>query len=69
MSDFADLASDREELDRQLALRAAALHADNLVAGGQCHNCDASIPPGHRFCDADCRDDWQRRLLAEKQRP
>ena len=58
MSDFADLASDREELDRQLALRAVALHADNLHCVGVCHNCEASVPPGHRFCDADCRDDW-----------
>ena len=28
---------------------------------GCCYNCDALVPDGHRFCDTDCRDDWQRR--------
>lgn len=64
MSDFADIASDREELDRTLALRAAHNHAPDLSAIGQCHNCQASVPEGVRFCDCDCRNDYDTRKRA-----
>lgn len=59
MADDIDRAQDREMLDRVLAIQAAAVPA--LTAVGVCHNCDASVPPGAKFCDIDCRDDWQKR--------
>ena len=68
MSDFADLASEREELDRALALRAAFRHEQPLPAIGQCHNCQASLPQGVRFCDCDCRNDYDARQRAERLR-
>lgn len=26
---------------------------------GHCLNCKEPLAPGVKFCDADCRDDWQ----------
>lgn len=30
---------------------------------GKCYNCGEKLPAfsGQRFCDADCRDDWEKR--------
>lgn len=66
MSDFADLASEREELDRDLALKAAHNHAPALSATGYCHNCEAPLPEGLRFCDCDCRNDYDSRQRAAR---
>lgn len=38
-----------------------------LIATGRCHNCDETLPPAHLFCDADCRDDYEK-VQAAKQR-
>lgn len=64
--DFSDHATLQEEWMRELALKRAANHAPALPAVGACHWCDASVPDGHRFCDCDCRDmfDKQARLDA-----
>ena len=64
--DFSDHATRQEELMRELALRKATNHAPALMATGECHWCSGSLPPGHRFCDKDCRDmfDKQARLDA-----
>lgn len=66
--DFADIAAEREALDRDIALRAAHSHAPDLPATGYCHNCDASLPHGVRFCDCDCRNDYDARKRAERLR-
>ena len=58
--DFADNASHQEELMRELALRKATNHAPMLMATGECHWCWDCVPPGHRFCDKDCRDMYDR---------
>ncbi len=41
--------------------RAPQLHAD-----GRCHFCDETVEPGMRFCNADCRDDYDREQAAFK---
>lgn len=56
-----DAACDREEKDRELALALARQGVEIIPVTGKCHNCSASVPNGHRFCDVDCRDDWQLR--------
>ncbi|AUN95420.1 hypothetical protein C0099_11065 [Pseudazoarcus pumilus] len=62
MTDVSDRATEREELDRELALRAARAARDvPPLPCGTCHNCGERLPPGLPFCDADCRDDWQLR--------
>ena len=33
---------------------------------GECHYCGEPLNDGRRFCDADCRDDWQKRQAAQK---
>ena len=62
MSDEIDMAAAQEE-----AYRAAALnrrHA-SLPAVGQCYSCGEPLEGSLRFCDIDCRQDWER---AEKSR-
>ena len=57
MADFADLGAAREEMDRDLALRARA--PEGPTATGACLCCGEPLPDGQRWCDALCRDDWQ----------
>lgn len=64
--DFSDHATLHEELMRDLALRMAANHAPDLPAVGVCHWCDAIVSDGHRFCDRDCRDLYDKQKRMEK---
>lgn len=32
---------------------------------GACYNCGASLTHPHRWCDTNCRDDWQDRAARE----
>jgi hypothetical protein len=59
--DESDMATERELMDTQLAIQAALAKARPLPSTGYCYNCEASVPPGYRFCDRDCRDDWEVR--------
>lgn len=38
--------------------RSRAQHGPH--ATGSCLACGAKVPKGRRWCDADCRDDWER---------
>ena len=60
MTTLDDKATEFEELDRDLALRMR--RPGGPVACGYCLNCDAQLPDGQRWCDDDCRDDWQARV-------
>lgn len=64
--DIYDQATHHEELMREIALKRAANHAPDLPAVGSCHWCDASVPDGHRFCDRDCRDLYDKQKRMEK---
>lgn len=57
--DIIDQAAAFEERDRELALRMRD-RGPAAVATGRCLNCSDPIPAPRRWCDADCRDDWQR---------
>lgn len=39
------------------------------AATGFCFNCEARLRPGARWCDAGCRDDWQREQRAQAMAP
>lgn len=57
---------DRASVEEQRALEVAINAARNqqvkqLPSIGACYNCDETLQPGHRFCDADCRDDYEKR--------
>lgn len=54
-----------EETERAVARIRAAAADERLFE--ECRNCGEALPETRRragFCDADCRDDWQRRELA-----
>ena len=65
MTDSIDVACEREQLDRDLAIAAAKHSAPDLPACGECYNCQASVPEGFRFCDSVCRNDWSNRKRCE----
>lgn len=59
MTDEVDLSTEREEymLNSQI-LRSRK--PEGPVANGRCHWCDEILPDTHRFCDAICRDNFER---------
>ena len=67
--DMLDQAQDAANFLHELDLIHESEHREAaLAAVGVCHNCESSVPPGARFCDRDCRDDYERRRRAEVRR-
>lgn len=59
MADDADIAE--KETSRLLELQLTARKPEGPGATGRCLNCDkAPLPVGHRWCNAECRDEWER---------
>ena len=58
MTDIYDRASDREQLDRDLAIKSARESAPEAPVTGDCLWCNAELTGGRRWCDAWCREDW-----------
>lgn len=60
MADIVDIANDFG----QISLDNAISHIQNLpvaaVAAGVCLECEKPVSSELRWCDTDCRDDWQR---------
>jgi hypothetical protein len=58
-ADNSDLATQQE----QVFLAAAMSHRkpEGPIACGHCLNCEEPLPRGARWCDADCRTDWEKR--------
>ena len=67
MSDDADRADRMIEQTVADAI-AAARRARALPYTGLCHWCGDVTGGGRRFCDADCRDDWERAHAAASRR-
>ena len=63
MSDDADRASEREEQDREAALKR---REPELLPVGSCYWCDSELNADRTFCDSDCRDDYQRARAAQE---
>ena len=63
--DIYDQATVREEQERDIALRTIRSRNRELIHSGTCHNCVAEIPAPKIFCDAECRDDWQKRIKSK----
>lgn len=61
-----DIDRAQEQAEKILAATIAAVPHDTLPSVGDCYNCGASVPDGHRFCDADCRDDYDQRTAARR---
>lgn len=64
VADESDMATERELLDTELAIRAALAKHNPLPPVGFCYNCEARLSNGNRFCDVDCRDDWELRNVS-----
>lgn len=66
--DLTDQATFLEEIHREKAVEAfqAALRRDQTMPRGECRHCGAKIAPEARFCDADCRDDFERASKMQK---
>lgn len=63
MPDELDYSS--EQYDGWLANRIENIRRASVerkrIPVGRCYNCDASIPEGVTFCDADCQHDEEKR--------
>ena len=57
--DDADRATRSEELIHQHNIAAVRRRKAELPAVGFCHYCSEPVPAGSRFCDADCRDEYE----------
>jgi hypothetical protein len=61
-------AQEEEMRARHLAVIRDAANGSEIPAVGRCYNCESSVPSGARFCDADCRKDWEDRRRSEIRR-
>lgn len=62
MSDIIDMANERADQHLALSLQAARVPTCVLPATGYCHNCGEDVArEDWRFCDTECRNDWQKR--------
>lgn len=66
MATVDDQATEREELDRELALRNRRDEGPRPC--GHCHYCSETVAAGLRWCDAECRDDWEAEKRAARER-
>lgn len=67
MTDIVDSGNDAADLFLKAAMTAPRnLHLP--AADGKCHNCEASVPPGVRWCDLDCQRDWEKHERAVRMR-
>ncbi len=58
MPDLFDLATEREEMDRDIALRVRKPEGPKPT--GVCLWCGEPVEEGRRWCDAFCRNGWER---------
>lgn len=63
MADEIDMANDRAQQDLDLALAAARRPEPALEPTGWCYNCVDPLDDDRLFCDSDCRDDYEHRLV------
>jgi len=67
MSDACDRADIEVERELTEALRNQAARAATMQQPcGFCFNCDEIVAAGQRYCDGDCRDDFERLERARK---
>ena len=68
MATVDDQATQKEEFDREIALKYHRKDSGPTPCG-LCYYCQSPVRPNARWCDEDCRDDWQREVWARKQAP
>lgn len=65
MTDICDRAAVEEERERAENLRRQA-NKRRLSPRGNCYNCAAVVARNSLFCDADCKEYFERRERAKK---
>jgi hypothetical protein len=60
--DVIDQGNEAAEIFRRSAL--SQRQPEGPTAIGYCLNCDARLATGLRWCDAACRDDWEKQQRA-----
>lgn len=69
LADPVDRASLEEQRNLELTIKAAlSAKPKALPYTGLCYNCSESMAPGNRFCDTDCRDDYEKRESSRSRR-
>lgn len=67
--DLIDQANEAAELFRTAAL--SQRKPEGPQATGYCYNCEAHLKPRQRWCDTQCRADWEKteraKLMAPKE--
>ena len=69
MTERGDIIDQACELEQRLTaayVQHARSQRDELAATGTCHYCEQSVDATKKFCDAECRDDWQREQDARR---
>ena len=67
MTDMHERASDREQMDRDLAIEAARNTRPEAPITGHCLWCNESLTGGRRWCEGDgCKEDWELAQEAQK---
>jgi len=61
VADVIDQGNERAEQFLEHALVEASKKAFALPPKGRCYNCERPLGGSAKFCDPDCRDDFQRR--------
>lgn len=64
MTDIIDQANDH--IEREMKMRLEHRRASMLPATGECLNCGEHLDGERRFCDVDCRDDYDKRQRLKK---
>lgn len=59
MADEVDLTAERMERELAMLIGRRVQHTAPAACGA-CLWCEAPLDPPLRWCDADCRDDWER---------
>lgn len=65
--DIIDQGNEAAELFRKAALSQRA--PEGPEATGHCLNCDARLGPKQRWCDVNCRTDWEKTQRAVAMAP
>lgn len=59
MTDIFDRASDLEQKERESAIASARKPLVSARETGHCLWCNAKLIQGKRWCDSECREDWE----------
>lgn len=60
MADEVDIAQEQMELEYRYARLAAQHFREEVSATGECLWCGEALEDGRRWCNAECRDSWER---------